>query len=204
MLLAACMLPPERAVRSQAWALPALLLLSLPGPAGGPADWGYMLGRVGAAWTVGRLLQTGAARAARAAVLAPLAAILLASVVAALVWSGEDPGLHLRMYYTAVLGLAGAIAFYYALRLVERPARVPVLLAGMWPYYLAGISWSLAFGALRPTSGSLPAAPGDILFHGLVTHLPGDLLTCVVVAVLTGTRASITGSRDPWQEGGSR
>lgn len=191
MLLAVFYLTPRNAVRSQLYALAPLVALSLPGPAGTPPDWGYMLGRIGAAWILARLLESGPARPARAAVLAPLAAMAATAALAGWAWRAADSSLHLRTYYVAVLFLALAIAFYYTLRLVERPARIPVLVGGLWPYYAAGITWTLAMAALRPATASVPANAVDVIFHGLVTHLPGDVLTCVVVAALTGARRRV-------------
>lgn len=195
MLLAAVVLEPRRAARSQALALPVLLALSLPGPAGGPGDWGYMVGRVVAAGVISRLVRSGPAEPQRRAVLLPLAAYVLGATVASLAWSGAaDPRLHLRTYYVAVLALALVIAFYYSLRLIARPGRIPVLMAGLWPYYGLGIGWALlvATGVLGAPAG-LPESSVDTLFHGLVTHLPGDALTCVVIAFLLDPRPAILG-----------
>lgn len=195
MLAAVCLAARGPAVRSQLYALPALLALSLPGPAGGPADWGYALGRVAAAWAVARLLEGGDDRPGRPGVLVPLTAMLLTGAAAAWSWGGPDPRLHLRTYYTAVLVLAVLIAFYYTLRLVRRPARIPVLVAGLWPYYAAGIAWTLLFASLGPGGEELPRGLAAVTFHGLVTHLPGDVLTCVLVATFTGPKASVTGRK---------
>lgn len=189
-LLAGCLLPPGRAARTQALALPALVLLSLPGPVGAPADWGYAIGRIGVAWMVARLVGPGA-RPPRGAVAGPLLLIAGCALAAALRWHPDTPGLDLRAYYGAVVALAGLIAIYYALRLVQRPARIAALIAGLLPYYLLGILWALAWGAAAGGEATGATAPLDVVFHGLVTHLPGDGLICVVVAFFTGPRRGL-------------
>lgn len=189
-LLAGAVLPRSRAALTQAVALPFVLSLLAAGMTGGPAEWGYALGRVPLAWTAALLRERGNRRLEGALLLT----IAVPAVVTGARWRSAGFGLDLRSYYLAVIALGVAIGFYYSLRLVEKPRRVLTLVAAFAPYYGAGIVGAAAAGRLLPTAaGQLPTSPIDLLFHGLLAHLPGDVLMAVAVAFFTGPKAGRAG-----------
>lgn len=172
--------------------MPLVLLVSIVGPAGAPDGWGYALGRVALAYAVSRLAGPGAARNRRAE-FGLLVTIALPAALAASAWRSAGFGLDLRTYYLAVVALGIAIAFYYALRLVERPERVLALAAALGPYYALGIAWAALYSRVGGADAAPPTALVDLAFHGLLLHLPGDILMAVAVAFLTGPREGRAG-----------
>ncbi len=185
-LLAGCVLGGSGALRSQGMALVALMALSLMGVVGEVADWGYMAGRVAAGAAASRLV-TDTDQLRRRSVRWILLVMALVTAVTAHAWQEPWIGQQLKPYFNAVLVLALVIAFFYALRLVERPARVLALTASLSPYYAAGLAWAAFSQRYLQPAGEV-MAPGDLLFHGYVTHVPGDVLMAVVVAFLTGPK----------------
>ncbi len=184
-LLAGCMLGASGALRSQAIACALLVALSLVGLVGGFAHWGYMAGRIAAAVAAGRLAADNAGRSGRRIVNAILVVMGLVAAATANAWQEPWIGQQLKPYFNAVLVLAIVIAFFYALRLVAKPARVLALSACLAPYYCIGLAWT---AVSQRFSDGAALATGDLLFYGYVTHLPGDVLMAVVVAFLTGPK----------------
>ena len=188
-LLAGCMLKRSDAVRSQGMALAGLMALSLMGVVGGVSDWGYMAGRVVACLAASHLAGADTTRLGRQSVRWTLLVMGLVAAAAANAWQEPWIGQQLKPYFNAVLVLAIIIAFFYALKLVARPARVLALTASLALYYAAGIGWTaLSQRYLQATGDIMP--PVDLLFYGYVTHVPGDVLTAVAVAFLTGPKRS--------------
>lgn len=188
-LLAGALLTPRRAAATQLLALPAILLAMAPGPAGEPADWGFAVGRVALALLAARLAGPGRTPSPwleRGLLLA----VLATAAWAAAAWEGTDFGLDLRTYYLSVTALGLAIGFYYTLRLVERPRRVLSLAAALAPYYALGLAGA---GLARGLGVAEPLGAVDLVFHGLLIHLPGDVLMAVAVAFLTGPKAGRAG-----------
>lgn len=186
-LLAGSIAGSRRGAASQAWSLLLLLPLSVLTPLGGSfADWGYALGRVPAAWLAGRWaprLGHGEQELARRLTLGVGAALVATGIAT---WEGPETSPQLRLYYLAVLGFAVVIAGWYAYRMVERPGRALGFWAAMVPAYLLGAGWmaSLGGGAVDGVRLGL----GDLLFHGILAHVPGDALAAVVVAYFTGAK----------------
>ncbi len=184
-----------RAARSQALAFLVLAPLSLAGLLGGITNWGYFAGRVVAGWAAGRTAAASRPPAGGWSVRLPLALILAVGSWVTLTWDAPAGGLDLKTYYSAVIGLGLMIAFWYALRLVARPARVLGLVAALAPYYVIGLVWVAGCAWLVPESVARPIA--QIPFHGFAVHLPGDVLSAVVVAFLVEPRPALrrVGSR---------
>ena len=191
-LLAGCMLGSSGVLRSQGLALIALMVLSLIGLFGEVADWGYMVGRIFAGviasrWAATPAIGTSLTRPPQRSIHIVLLLMGVVAIATTQVWQEPWIGQQLKPYFNAVLILAMVIAFFYALKLVARPARVLALTASLSPYYVIGLTWAaLTQRILRPTDEIMAAS--DLLFHGYVTHLPGDVLTAVVVAFLTGPK----------------
>lgn len=188
-LLAGALLGSRAGAYTQALAALPAIAITGTGVVGSPTEWGYLVGRIAAAYLAGYFVPAHEPlRHARIA-WRSVALMLAAAVPAALWWQEPWAGLRLRTYYNAVLVMALVIAFYYALRLVKYPLRVVGLTAALAPYYLSGLAWiaiqNLAGGA---GGGGLPWS--NVIFHGYVSHLPADVLTCVVVAFFSGARTT--------------
>lgn len=184
-----------RAARAQTLALALLLPLSLFGLLGGVPSWGYFGGRIAAGWMAGRTACADRPPAGGWAVRVPLALMMAVALWATTTWVEPAGGLNLKTYYSGVIGLGLVIAFWYALRLVARPARIFGLVAALAPYYLLGTLWIAVVAWLEPAAISRPAA--QIPFHGFAVHLPGDVLSAVVVAFFIEPRQTLrtVGSR---------
>lgn len=186
-LLAGCLLGRSDALRSQGMALAALMGLSLVGVVGHVSDWGYMAGRVAACLAASHLAGADTTRIGRQTVRWILLAMATVAALAASAWQEPWIGQQLKPYFNAVLVLAIIIAFFYALRLVAQPTRVLGLTASLAPYYAAGLSWATLSQRYLQSAGEV-LAPVDLLFYGYVTHVPGDVLTAVAVAFITGPK----------------
>ncbi len=186
-LLAGCMLGTPGALRSQGLAFVALVAFSLTGIVGDVADWGYMAGRVVAAVAASRWAGADSVGLGHRAVRWILLIMALVAAATARTWQEPWIGQQLKPYFNAVVVLAIVIAFFYALKLVARPARVLALTAGLFPYYLGGLGWAAFSQRTLQPPGEIMAA-SDLLFHGYVTHIPGDVLMAVVVAFLSGPK----------------
>lgn len=185
-LAAGCFLGPRAGARTQGWGALVLIPLAATGLAGGVLDIGYAAGRIATAWIAGTLSPVSEdpemPRWSR------LTLGTMAIVAAVVLWNWSEPsrGMQLKFYYSAVVGLALLIAFYYTLRLVRRRERVLALLTALGATYASGLLFTgtlVAAGVAR-----LPVDPGSLLFHGFVAHLPGDALTAVVVAAFADPR----------------
>ena len=154
---------------------------------GDPSDWGYDIGRVFAAAATARWVPAGSPiRSNRIGRLAVVGALLLA-VLAVSLWEERSDGLQIKLYYGAVLVLAAVITLYHAYKLVPEPARIPGYVAGLLAYYPCGMAGAwLVFRLLPGTDPqSIALEPASLLFHGYLTHLPGDLLALVLAAFLS-------------------
>ncbi len=193
-LLAGSLLGSRAGAASQALALIGLLPLSLLPIGAGLGDWGYFCGQILVAATAGRWAPAASPPRVGWQVGLTLLAMGTAASLAALSWHDRVMGMQLKTYYTAVIGLALFIALWYALRLVQRPTRVLELIASLAPYYALGVLWIAVLRAAG--SGAAPAiasTAGNLLFHGYVTHLPGDVLTAVVVAFFADPKRHAAG-----------
>ncbi len=160
------------------------LLLVAFGAIGGGDDVGYLLARPLVALAAAIWAPAGAALRWSWRPRLATVAIVAASAGALAGHARADAPLDLTRYYTGVLAAGTAVALWYAMRLVDDPRRVLALLAALTPHYLLGIAGLLL--AQRITGGAAPGAP--LLFHALPAHLPADLLTCVLVAAISGPK----------------
>ncbi len=184
-LMAGCTLGTLGALRSQALAFALLVPLSLVGIIGEPSDWGYMAGRIAVGAAAGRLAVAQGGTGQRRTIRMTLLVMGLVAAAAASAWEEPWIGQQLKPYFNAVLILAMVIAFFYALRLVEKPTRVLTLTACLAPYYLLGLGWTAA--SQHFADGAMMTVD-DLVFYGYVMHLPGDVLMAVVVAFLSGPK----------------
>jgi len=187
-LFAGATVGARRGARIQAAAALALVPLALVGVLGSLTSLGYIVGRIAAAWAAGRSAAISRPPATGWSVRLPLVLLLAVAAWSTRTWHEPPGGLNLRMYYTGVIGMGVLIGFWYAMRLVARPARVPALVAALAPYYILGIGWVAVCAWAWPALLPLPVS--EIPFHGLAVHLPGDVLTAVVVAFFLEPRVA--------------
>jgi len=184
-LLAGAVLGPRRGMRVMAIATLVLLPLVLLPLGPGPADLGYMAGRILAAGVSGLLAALPPRRPVRRLQAPTLLVMAVVAGVSAFGYRDTTIGLQLKTYYSAVISLALMISLWYAMRLIAHPTRVLDLIAALAPYYLLGLGWVvLLLGLGTPAPPATATTARDLLFHGYTTHLPGDLLTAVAAGFL--------------------
>ena len=89
------------------------------------------------------------------------------------------------VYFALTFLLATAIAVFYAYKMVPEPGRVVGYFFCLLPYHIAGFAGNVILAAWNPDTGtaaSMPERWADILFYSYFSHLPGELISLVVIA----------------------
>jgi hypothetical protein len=203
-LLAGTWLGARRGALSQAIAVAATTPLPFLLPERfGHDQHGFAAGLIAAAYLAGRICrpnERGAvpSRAVKLTVLgfAGASAALL-MVVVPRATSGP-----VGVLFALTFLLGGAIAVFYAYRMVPEPGRVIGYAFCLIPYYAAGLAWSLALTRLLPAS--VPQRWNDLLLHAYLSHLPVDLIALVVIAYLVCAVDRQGAAKGPLAIGASR
>ena len=89
------------------------------------------------------------------------------------------------VYFALTFLLATAIAVFYAYKMVLEPGRVVGYFFCLLPYYIAGFVGNVILATWNPGTGTVASMPerwGEILFYSYFSHLPGELISLVVIA----------------------
>ena len=193
-LLAGTYLGPRRGALSQAIAVGCLALVAVFSPATASfGEWGFHLGRVLAAWVAGQVAPAddrGAHPAVRVRLVVLSAAV--ATVALIIMTAGSTSGVPIGssplggLFVVAFL-VAPAFVVWYAWRIVPQPSRVISYAYSLMPYYALGLAWPWALNhfwdGASIAAGSL-ATDQEILFHGYLTHIPGDVIAIVLISYI--------------------
>ncbi|MFQ5745098.1 MAG: hypothetical protein ACE5HV_16170 [Acidobacteriota bacterium] len=188
-LLSGTWLGHRRGALSQALATGCLAALSvlLPGTVPGN-EWGFHLGHIAAAMVAGRIAppdDAGAHPRGRVKLVVWSTAVLTAMVIWRSGFQIAPPPA--GRYFVLTFLMAAVIVLFYAWRLLPEPARVLGYAYCLLPYYALGLGWTWGFAHAVPVLAraiDTPTSAAAILFHGYLTHLPGDLIGIVVIAYL--------------------
>ena len=186
-LLSGTWLGSLRAASVQALAtttlIPAAILV--PGTVH-PGEWGFRLGLVASAALAGAVSKpddSGARppRPIRLTVfgVACATAVLVAVVVPRV--AARDVGVVFGLTFV----LATAIGVFYSYKIVAEPGRVAGYFFCLLPYYATGFAANMLLAWWRPDVAIAAGIPDDwteILFHAYFSHLPGELISLVVIA----------------------
>lgn len=193
-LLAGTYLGPRRGALSQAIAVGCLALFVVFFPATTSVDeWGFHLGRIFAAWVAGQVAPAdnrGAHPALRVRLVVLSAAV--ATVALIIMTAGSTSGVSIGnsplggLFVVAFLVAPGFVV-WYAWRIVPQPSRVITYAYSLMPYYALGLAWPWVInhflGGSAIAAGSL-ATDQEILFHGYLTHIPGDVIAIVLISYI--------------------
>jgi biotin transporter BioY len=193
-LLAGTWLGPRRGALSQAIAVACLAVLALVMPSTASiGEWGFHLGRVAAAWVAGQVApptDRGAHPSVRIRLVVLSAAV--ATIALMIMTAGSSSGLpgvpeRLSMLFLVAFLVAPAFVVWYAWRIVPQPSRVISYAYSLMPYYALGLAWPWTltrfFPATAAAAGSLASNP-EILFHGYLAHVPGDVIGVVLISYI--------------------
>lgn len=188
-LLAGTWLGPRRGPLSQVIAVGCIAVVSIFWPAASHAnEWGFHIGRILAAMVAGQVAtpdENGANPPARTQIVV-LAAAFATGVMVVRYGMHSGPG-PLGTYFAITFVLAAGIAFVYAWRIVPEPARVLGYGYSLLPYYALGLAWTWVFSRYFQAAAAAEGTPTsllDILFHGYLAHVPGDVIGIVVISYL--------------------
>jgi len=193
-LLAGTYLGSRRGALSQAIAVACLALVAMIFPATTSlGEWGFHLGRILAAWVAGQVApfdDRGAHPDWRVRLVVLSAAV--GTVVLIILTAGSTSGVPIGnsplggLFVVAFL-VAPAFVVWYAWRIVPQPSRVISYAYSLMPYYALGLSWPWAinrfWGATSSAAGSL-ATNQEIVFHGYLAHIPGDVIAIVLISYI--------------------
>ncbi len=210
-LLAGTYLGPRRGALSQAIAVACLVLIAVIFPATTSiGEWGFHLGRILAAWVAGQVApadERGAHPALRvrmvvlSAAIATVALIIMTAVSTSGVPIGSSP---LGGLFVVAFLVAPAFVVGYAWRVVPQPSRVVSYAYSLMPYYAMGLVWPWAinrfWGGASAATGSL-VSNQELLFHGYLTHIPGDVIAIVLISYIVCAVNRATESMAPAPDG---
>jgi hypothetical protein len=169
------------------------------------AVWGFRVGLVAAAALAGLVATAdgnGAhpTRGVRLAVFGAAGGTIgLVTVVAPEQSSG--------VMFALIFLLAGAIAVFYAYRMVPEPGRVIGYAFCLLPYYTLGVGWDFMVARFAPATAALAGIPDqwhDVVFHAYLAQLPSELIALVVISYLVCALDRGGAERGPMAIGASR
>jgi biotin transporter BioY len=193
-LLAGTWLGPRRGALSQAIAVACLAILAVFVPStASVGEWGFSFGRIAAAWVAGQVApptDRGAHPSVRIRLVVMAAAVAtIALMITTASSSSGLPGVpeQLSLLFLIAFLVAPAFVVWYAWRIVPQPSRVISYAYSLMPYYALGLAWPWALTRFFPgtaaAAGSLASNP-EILFHGYLAHVPGDVIGIVVISYI--------------------
>jgi hypothetical protein len=116
----------------------------------------------------------------------------VATIALMIMTAGSSSGLpgvpeRLSMLFLVAFLVAPAFVVWYAWRIVPQPSRVISYAYSLMPYYALGLAWPWTltrfFPATAAAAGSLASNP-EILFHGYLAHVPGDVIGVVLISYI--------------------
>lgn len=193
-LLAGTYLGPRRGALSQAIAVACLALVAVFFPATSSfGEWGFHLGRVLAAWVAGQVAPAddrGAHPPLRVRLVVLSAAV--ATIALIIMTAGSTSGIPIGnsplggLFVVAFLVAPGFVV-WYAWRIVPQPSRVISYAYSLMPYYATGLAWPWAishFWGGASIAAGFPATDQEIIFHGYLAHIPGDVIAIVLISYI--------------------
>ena len=153
-----------------------------------PGEWCFRLGLVFSAALAGSIASPddNGARPVRA-VWWTVFGVASVTTMLALIFIPQITKGTIGVYYALTFLLGTAIAVFYAYKMVPEPGRVVGYFFCLYPYYIAGFSGNVllaTWSSDTATVASLPDRWRDILFHAYFSHLPGELISLVVIAYI--------------------
>jgi len=152
----------------------------------GPGEWSFRLGLILSALVAGVIAPANdnGASPPRAVWLTVFSvatgSALLVMVLVPRITKGT-----IGVYFALTFLLATAIAVFYAYKMVLEPGRVVGYFFCLLPYYIAGFVGNVILATWNPGTGTVASMPerwGEILFYSYFSHLPGELISLVVIA----------------------
>ena len=186
-LLCGTWLGPKRAVLVQFVATTIMIPLAIVSPETvGPGEWSFRLGLILCALVAGVIAPAddNGANPPRA-VWWTVFGVASATALLVMVFVPQITKGIIGVYFGLTFLLATAIAVFYAYKMVPEPGRVVGYFFCLLPYYIAGFAGNVILAAWNPDTGTAASMPdrwADILFYSYFSHLPGELISLVVIA----------------------
>jgi len=188
-LLSGTWLGSKRGALVQILATAILIPLAIFSPATvSPGEWGFRAGLVVSAALAG-VIATPDGNGAHPPRAVRLAVFGIAGATAALtmVFLPQTARGTVGILFVLTFLLAPVFAIFYAYKMVSEPGRVVGYFFCLLPYYAAGFAGNGLLARWSPNTAAIAGIPDgwrDILFQSYFSHLPGELMSLVVIAYL--------------------
>ncbi len=188
-LLSGTWLGSRRGALVQILATAVLIPLAMLSPATvRPGEWGYRVGLVVSAALAGVIASPDddGARPPRAVRLTVFG-VAGATAALAMVFLPQTSRDAVGILFVLTFLLAPVFAVFYAYKMVSEPGRVVGYFFCLLPYYAAGFAGNALLARWSPNTAAAAGIPDglkEILFQSYFSHLPGELMSLVVIAYL--------------------
>ena len=186
-LLCGTWLGPKRAALVQFVSTAVMVPVAIVSPeAVGPGEWSFRLGLILSALVAGVIAPAddNGANPPRA-VWWTVFSVASGTALLVMVFIPRITRGTIGVYFALTFLLATAIAVFYAYKMVLEPGRVVGYFFCLLPYYIAGFIGNVIWATWNPSTATVASVPErweEILFYSYFSHLPGELISLVVIA----------------------
>ncbi len=153
-----------------------------------PGEWGFRVGLVVSAALAGVIASpNGNGARPQRAVRLTVFGVAGATAALVMIFVPQLPRGPMGVAFLLTFLLAPVFAIFYAYKMVPEPGRVVGYFFCLLPYYGAGVAGLALLATWSPNAAAIAGiADGwrDIVFRAYFSHLPGELMSLVVIAYL--------------------